>query len=67
MYEEQPWHIRVLLWVCGVDEMLRKQDSAAAGKINRNIFEEKRLSYLMHANMIMAMVFISCYWAFYSL
>ena len=67
-YQEQPRHTRAFLWLCGLETMLRPADSVMGkAHINRNIYEEKTLSYIMHANMGLAIIFITGYWAYYSL
>ena len=68
-YEELPLKVRVLAWLCGLEQMLptvRRLRTLRVGPISRNIYEETQLSYIMHANMGLAIIVITIYWIYYS-
>ncbi|XP_070207628.1 sodium/glucose cotransporter 4-like [Littorina saxatilis] len=64
--QQQPFRVRAILWMCGVENMVQPEENAVMHAMNRSIFEETRMSYVMHVNIGVALVFITGYWAFYS-
>ncbi|KAK7094081.1 sodium/glucose cotransporter 4-like [Littorina saxatilis] len=64
--QQQPFRVRVILWVCGVEDMVQPATNAVVDTMDRSIFEETRMSYVMHVNIGIALVFITAYWTFFS-
>nr|KAG5700199.1 hypothetical protein BaRGS_011042 [Batillaria attramentaria] len=66
-FEELPFHTKLCLWMCGIEDLARPQHELQPETMDRSIYEPPNTAMMLHGQMILCLCVITGIWIFYSL